>query len=397
MFSRRLPARFDPNALALRLEEKRGAGARLIDLTESNPTRVGLAPSGEEIAAALADPATARHDPDPRGLLSAREAVAAYYAERGLPVRPERIVLTASTSEAYAHLFRLLADPGDEVLVPRPSYPLFEPLAALECARLVPYALHYEGGWTIDPTEIARLAGPRARAVVVVHPNNPTGSFVDGATAGALEALCAERGIALVADEVFGDFALEGDGGTSGARARRASFADSTRALTVVLSGLSKVAGLPQIKLAWIVVAGPAALADEALARLDWIADTFLSVGAPAMRALPRLLAARHAYRERTLARLRANRDALAARVAARPDLETLRIEGGWSAVVRVPRTRAEEEWALALLARDVLVHPGHFYDFPDEAYLVLSLLASPEEFAEGIDRIVAVAGEDPR
>ncbi len=401
MFSRRLPGRFDPNALALLLEEKRRAGARLIDLTESNPTRVGLAPPGEEIAAALADPANARHDPDPRGLLSAREAVAAYYAERGLAIAPDRVVLTTSTSEAYAHLFRLLGDPGDEFLVPRPSYPLFEPLAALECARLVPYALRYDGRWTLDPAEVARLVGPRTRAVIVVHPNNPTGSFVRADEADALEALCSERGIALVADEVFGDFVIGDAGGSAGdAAPRRASFVDATRALTFVLSGLSKAAGLPQIKLAWIVVAGPAALADGALTRLDWIADAFLSVSTPAMRALPRLLAGRHAYRECALARLRANRDLLAARLRARPELEMLRVEGGWSAVVRVPRTRTEEEWALALLARDVLVHPGHFYDFADEAYLVLSLLTRPDDLAEGVERLLALpppAGSLPR
>jgi aspartate/methionine/tyrosine aminotransferase len=395
MFSGRLPARFDPNALALLLETKRRVGARLIDLTESNPTRVGLAPGGEEIAAAFADRVIARYEPDPRGLPSARDAVAAYYSERGLAVRPERIVLTASTSEAYAHLFRLLGDPGDEFLVPRPSYPLFEPLAALEAVRLVPYALRYERRWTLDPSEVASLVGPRTRGLIVVHPNNPTGSFVDAASADALEALCARRGIALIADEVFGDFALEDAG--AAAAARRASFADATRPLAFALSGLSKVAGLPQIKAAWIVAAGPDALVDQALDRLDWIADAFLSVSTPAMRALPRLLAGRHAFRERALARLRENRRALAAGLAARPDVEALPVEGGWCAVLRLPRTRTEEAWALALLACDVLVHPGHFYDFPDEAYVVVSLLAEPAAFAEGIGRLVEVAGEEPR
>jgi alanine-synthesizing transaminase len=391
MFSRRLPAQFEPNALARLLDAKRRAGAALIDLTESNPTRVGLAPAEEEIAAALADPGNARYEPDPRGLPSARAAVAAYYAERGVSVPPDRVLLTASTSEAYAHLFRLLGDAGEEFLVPRPSYPLLEPLASLEAVRLVPYPLHLDGGWSLDPGEVERRLGPRARGVIVVHPNNPTGSFVGSGAADALETLCAERGVALIADEVFGDFALE-EG-----RPRRASFADATRALTFVLSGLSKAAGLPQIKLAWAVVAGPPPRAEDALDRLDWIADAFLSVSTPAQRALPRLLEAGRAFRERASARTRANRRALAERLATRPEIEVLPTEGGWSAVLRVPRTRTEEEWALALLARDVLVHPGHFFDFPEEAYLVVSLLPEPRVLAEGAARLIEVAGEEER
>lgn len=387
MFSSRLPARFAPNALTRVLQSKIRAGAALIDLTESNPTRVGLSPSETEVAAALADPRVGHYEPEAHGILLAREAVAAYYAERGLAVPPERIVLTASTSEAYAHLFRLLGDPGDEFLVPHPSYPLFEPLAALESIRLAAYPLRYEGRWTLDADDLARRIGPRTRALIVVHPNNPTGSFVDAAAGSALEALCADRGIALIADEVFGDFALD-----EGAP-RRASFVDATRPLTFVLSGLSKVAGLPQIKLGWMVIGGPPRLARDARERLEWIADAFLSVGAPAQYALPRLLAGRHAFREGALARLRANQRALAEGLAARPEIEALHTEGGWSAVLRLPRTRTEEEWALALLARDVLAHPGHFFDFAEEAYLVVSLLPETAAFAEGVARLVEISG----
>ncbi len=405
MFSNRTPADFELNPLACARAERRRAGARLIDLTETNPTRVGVSPTVAEIAAAFGPAFEERHaptsaratvhdaahyDPDPRGLLVAREAISDYYADRGCAVPPDRILLAASTSEAYANLFRLLGDAGDEFLVPRPSYPLIEPLASLECVRLAAYPLRYAGRWTLDPSEIERALTPRTRAVIVVNPNNPTGSFVAPYAARALESLCVRRGVVLIADEVFGDFALDASA------PRRATFADARDPLTFVLSGLSKVAGLPQLKLAWIAVAGPAALAEPAIARLEWVADALLSVATPVQLALPRLLAGRRAFQERTLARLRANRAHLIGALAARPDLEALATDGGWTAVVRVPRTRSEEEWALALLARDVVVHPGHYYDFEEEAYLVVSLLPEQDVFAEGVARLVELSGDAP-
>lgn len=386
MFSRRTPAAFAPNAFSARLAETRRAGGALVDLTETNPTRAGLAPGHDEIAPALASMEAARYEPDARGGAAARAAVARYYADAGHDVAPERIILTSSTSEAYAHLFRLLADAGDEFLVPQPSYPLFEPLAALEEARLVPYPLRYEHRWRIDAGAARALVSDRTRGVIVVSPNNPTGSMTSAAEARALEEIAAANGVAILCDEVFGDFAAEPE---SSDRVR--TLAGARGALTFVLSGLSKVAGTPQIKAAWIVVAGPDALAHEAAERLEWIADAFLSVGAPAQIALPHLLATRRAFQARTRARLAANRAALRAGLAARPDIEILRADGGWAAVLRVPRTRAEESWCLELLARGVAVHPGHFYDFPEEAYLVLSLLPEPHAFAAGVAAIAAI------
>jgi len=386
MFSRRTPSAFTPNLLAARLAEMRRAGARFIDLTETNPSRAGLAPEYDEIARAFAGAALARYEPDARGGARAREAVARYYADLGHDVAPERIVLTASTSEAYAHLFRLFADAGDEFLAPAPSYPLFEPLAALEETRLVPYPLRYDTRWRIDTDTVRERVGDRTRGIIVVSPNNPTGSMTSAAEARALEATAAARAIPILCDEVFGDFAAEERDG-----ARRGSLVDARDALAFVLSGLSKIAGLPQMKLAWIVAAGPPARVREALERLEWIADAFLSVGAPAQLALPHLLANRHAFQARARARVAANRDRLRAGLAGRPDIELLHSDGGWAAVLRVPRTRSEEEWCLELLARGVIVHPGHFYDFPDEAYLVVSLLPEPGEFAAAVEEVAAI------
>jgi alanine-synthesizing transaminase len=398
MFSRRTPHDMTPNALALRFAQKRRSGGRLLDLTETNPARAGLSPTAAEIARTLAGRDLARYEPEARGAAPAREAVARYYAERAIGrerVSADRIVLTASTSEAYAHLFRLLGDAGDEFLAPIPSYPLFEPLASLENVKLVPYELRYDGRWRIDPGEIARLASPRARAIILVSPNNPTGSVTLASEARDLERLAAERGIAIVSDEVFGDFVLAPDTGDSRGSTiaprdeLSPTLAGARDALTFVLSGLSKVAGLPQVKLGWIAAAGPDRLVTEALDRLEWIADAFLSVGAPAEQALPELLAQRHAFQSRTLDRIGTNRARLAAALAARPDVELLSADGGWSAVIRLPRTRTEEEWCLAFLDQGVLVHPGHFYDFPDEAYVVVSLLLEPSAFAEAAERIV--------
>ncbi|MFN0149083.1 MAG: pyridoxal phosphate-dependent aminotransferase [bacterium] len=386
MFSRRTPSVFTPNALAARLAEARRAGARLIDLTETNPARTGLAPEYDEIAPALANAELARYEPDPRGGARAREAVARYYAGIGQAVAPERIVLTASTSEAYAHLFRLLADAGDEFLAPAPSYPLFEPLAALEETRLVSYPLRYETRWRIDTDAVGKLVNASTRGIIVVSPNNPTGSMTSEAEASELESIACKHDVPILCDEVFGDFAAEPDESS-----RRRTFVDVRGALAFVLSGLSKVAGLPQIKLGWIVVAGPEAQAREAVERLEWIADAFLSVGAPAQVALPHLLANRHAFQTRTRERVATNRARLGLALAARADIELLRSDGGWAAVMRVPRTRSEEAWCLELLDRGVLVHPGHYYDFHDEAYLVVSLLPEPSAFARAVDEIAAI------
>ncbi len=387
--SHRVPGDLAPNRLAQAVAARRAAGRPLIDLTETNPTRVGLV-HPPEVLAALAQPAGLVYEPHPFGLMEARRAVAADYARRGLGVDPARIVLTASTSEAYAYLFKLLGDPGDEVLVPVPSYPLFEYLARLDALTPVPYALAFDGVWRLDPAALARAATPRTRAVCVVSPNNPTGSYLKRSELDAVAAFCAERGLALVGDEVFFDYPLEPPA------APPASVLEQRRALTFALGGLSKSAALPQAKLAWIAVHGPAPFVDRALARLEVIADTYLSVSTPVQLAAGALLAAGADLRPRVQQRLETNRAALAREVASVPACRLLPVEGGWSAVLEVPAARGEEALAVTLVEDDgVLVHPGYFFDFPREAYLVVSLLPRPDEFLEGARRLLrrAAAG----
>jgi aspartate/methionine/tyrosine aminotransferase len=356
-----------------KLSELRKTKRRVLDLTESNPTRAGLAYPVGEILRALADPRAMRYEPEPRGLLSAREAVAEYYGD--VPV--SRIMLTASTSEAYAYLFKLLCDPGDEILSPRPSYPLFEFLAGLESVRVVQYPLRYDGIWHIDFDALERAITKRTRAIVVVNPNNPTGSFLKKDEWNRLEAL----GIPILSDEVFSDYAFEADA------SRVPTLTRAKRTLTFSMSGLSKIAALPQMKLGWIVASGPGH--EEALDRLELIADTYLSVATPVQVALPRLLEASAAVRAQILERTRANlalvRD-MTRSSAARP----LNVEGGWYAILHVPRTKTEEEWAMELLERhDVLVQPGFYFDFEAEAFLVLSLLTPEDVFAEGLQHML--------
>jgi alanine-synthesizing transaminase len=372
-----------PNALTELLREKRNAGAEILDLTESNPTRAGLEYPTKQILEALANPACMQYDPMPSGLYSAREAVSQYYAARGVDVSPSRILLTASTSEAYAYLFKLLALPGDEILVPRPSYPLFEYLAAMESVTVRQYPLRYDGGWHFDFAALETLAGPRTRAIVVVNPNNPTGSYLKQDEWWRLEALAAERGIAILSDEVFADYALLDD------PARMTTLAGACDALTFVMSGLSKVVGLPQMKLGWIAASGPRY--EEALRGLEWIADTFLSVAMPIQVALPRVLLAGAAVREQIRKRTRINLAVLHKAVRLNSPCQVLYVEGGWYAILRVPNTLSEEHRTLELLSVDgVLVQPGFFYDFDTEAFFVLSLLTPTESFAEGARRILA-------
>ena len=390
MFSSRTRWDLTPNALSKLSAEMQADGRPFFDLTETNPTRAGLA-APRELLSLLSRPASLAYAPDPRGLPAARAAVAGDFARRGHRVDPERVVLTASTSEAYGFLFKLLCDPGDAVAVPRPSYPLFEYLARLEGATVASYPIRYDGQWHLLRGDVEAALTERTRAVVVVSPNNPTGSYLKSSEADALLALCAERGLALVADEVFADFALWRDD------RRVTSVAGREEALTFALGGLSKACGLPQLKLAWTAVSGPAAARDEALARLEVIADTYLSVGTPVQQALPDLLQAlpelQAPIRTRTAANLRALRDA----VRGAPTLSLLAPEGGWSAILRVPATASEDEWCERLLREDaVMVQPGYFFDFEGEAFLVLSLLPREEVFAAGIARIVArVSGTD--
>ena len=390
MFSSRLHWDTQPNRLSELLETRRNAGRRLLDLTQSNPTRAGLVYSAA-IFEAFANSRMLAYDPHPAGVLDAREAVAAYYVARGQPVSPDRILLTASTSEAYAYLFKLLANPGDRVLVPRPSYPLFEYLANMESVEAQQYPLVYHGGWSIDLEAVARAITPRTRAIVLVNPNNPTGSYVKRAELSALVRLAAAHNIPLIADEVFADFALAGDA------ERVTTLACVEECLAFSMSGLSKVAGLPQMKLGWILASGPPLLRDEALRKLEWIADTYLSVGTPVQCAAPKLLMAgedvARQIRQRTTANLAWAREALAGSAAG-----ILHVEGGWYATLQLPRIRSEEDWALELLDRyDVLTQPGFFYDFESEAFLVVSLLTEEEIFKEGVKRLKALLAADER
>jgi len=380
-FSSRFHWDSQPNPLTTLLREKRAANTRVLDLTESNPTHAGLNYPQDDILSALADSRALRYDPDPRGMLSAREAVSRYYARRGAAVDAARVILTASTSEAYAHLFKLLTNPGDEVLVPRPSYPLFEYLAAMESVAVRQYPLRYDGAWHIDFDALEKAASDRTRAIAIVNPNNPTGSFLKRDEWTRLSAWAASRNIAVLSDEVFSDFAFLPD------PARISTLADTADASVFAMSGLSKIAGLPQMKLGWIVAHGPGHA--EALDGLEWIADTFLSVATPVQLALDRLLIATETVREQI--RQRATHNLATARTTFGPtsSCRILNTEGGWYAVVQIPSTRSEEEWTLGLLRdADVLVQPGFFYDFEAEAYVVVSLLTEPAIYQEGIRRI---------
>jgi alanine-synthesizing transaminase len=384
MFSKRIHWDLRPNRLSQAIEEKRRRGVSLLDLTESNPTHAGLEYPAEDILRALADPRSLRYDPLPAGLAEARAAVAAWYAAGGRYVEPARILLTASTSEAYAYLFKLLADPGDEVLVPRPSYPLFDYLAALESTSVKHYPLVYDHGWAIDFDAVERAVSSRSRAVIVVNPNNPTGSFLKKAELERLVALCVRHGLALISDEVFAAF------GFAPNPLRVSSLTDVTEVPTFCMSGLSKIAALPQMKLGWIVAGGPAATRAMAFERLELIADTFLSVATPVQYATARLLDSGAELERQIRARTASNLVHLRKAVAGSP-CGVLDVEGGWYATVRVPRTGSEEEWCLELLRQDdVLVQPGFFYDFEAEAFLVLSLLTEPVVFHEGLGRLLA-------
>ena len=402
MFSKRLPWPAPRNRLALLLQEKRARGAPILDLTESNPTRVGLDYPTREIAAALAATGAAAYEPDPRGLAEAREAVAACYRRRGLEASPDRIVLTSSTSEAYAFLFKMLGDPGEAVLAPRPSYPLFDFLAALESLRVVTYPIAIDGVPAIDLQALEREAedaeGAALRTIIVVSPNNPTGSALRASERAGLEAIAVRRRLPIVADEVFFDYPFADPAGERPAGGPIVSMlsplpraAAGERALAFTLGGLSKSCGLPQIKLAWIVVSGPEREAGEAIERLELIADTYLSVGAPAQRAAPRLIEIGEGIGRSIRERVRENRRALAGLSASLPACRLLPADGGWSAVLQVPAVLPEEELVLRLLAEDdTLVHPGYFFDFPREAFLVVSLLPPADRFLEGVRRILA-------
>lgn len=385
MFSARVPSDLEPNRLTQAIRRAREQGRTLLDLTVTNPTAAGIEyPTA--ILDGLCDSGALRYDPRPFGLLAAREAVAADYASRGIGLEPERIVLTASTSEAYSLLFKLLCEPhGDLVMVPVPSYPLFEHLTRLDGVTPVSYRLEYHGRWVADGESMDQAWTTGVRAVLAVSPNNPTGSVMTAQELDAIARRCRSRDAALIVDEVFAGYWLD----PSGSACRY----ETPPCLSFRLGGLSKSAGLPQVKLGWIGVDGPAPLVSEALARLELICDTYLSVSTPVQVAAPSLLRCGAVVRDRILERVRRNYRSLRDLAAPCPSVEVLHADAGWSAVVRVPSIRSEEELVLELLDRDsVVVHPGFFFDFAHEAFLVVSLLPEPAAFCEGVRRLLGRA-----
>jgi len=386
MFARRTGWNLSLNRYTQALARRRQSGRELLDLTASNPTSVGLTYSKRELSQALLGDEIFAYEPVAKGMLSAREAVAAYYAEKGTALDPEALLLTTSTSEAYSFVFRLLCDRGDAVLVPTPSYPLFDFLADLNDVKLESYELVYDHGWQIDFTSLAaalqraQSGGQRCRAVLVVHPNNPTGSFVKQQDQTELSRICQAHEMAIIADEVFLDYNL---GAFS-----PLTFAANRSCLTFALSGLSKISALPQMKVAWMAVSGPRQVKADALARLEVIADTFLSMNAPVQLAVPEMLQERRHLQPQLLRRIRENLSALDDHLASNKLCVRLNVEGGWYAVLRAPALGSDEDLAISVLeSTGVLLQPGHFYNFPSEGYLVTSLITPPDVFANGITR----------
>ena len=384
MFSSRLPARLEANAVSRAIDRRRASGATLLDLTQTNPTGVGISYPAD-VLSSLSDEEARAYAPHPLGLPEARAAVAEEASRSGITVAPSQVVLTASTSEAYSLLFKLLCNPGDEVLVPQPSYPLFEMLTRLEGIEPCAYRLEHHGGWSINRASLERAANSRTRAVLVVSPNNPTGSMMRASDLDWLTELCARSGIAIIGDEVFADYPLM-------PHADACRLVGDRRALTFSLGGLSKSAGLPQVKLGWVVVSGPDDPVAAAIARLEVICDAYLSVSTPVQVAARRLIAAGRTIRAAIGERLARNLRSLRDRLGSFPAVAVLEPEGGWSAVLRVPQTMSEEELVLRLVEEaGVIVHPGYFFDFAGEAFLVVSLLPSPDDFDAAIDRMLPV------
>jgi len=383
MFSDRTNWNLETNRLSVALVEHRASRKRLFDLTVSNPTECGFRYDTSTILKALSQSSALLYEPNPSGLIAARRAIAAYHSTSGKKVLPQDIFLTTGTSEAYAFVFRLLCNPGDEILVPEPSYPLLNFLADIQDVKLVPYPLIYDHGWQIDFHALEQAITPRSRGIVVINPNNPTGHFTKVAEIKHLNQICRAWQMAIIGDEVFLDFAL--------ATKRPASFASNTETLTFAMSGLSKICGLPQMKASWLITSGPAELKSKALARLEVIADTYLSMNTPIQLAIPTLLKQRHLFQKQVMARVRKNLAELDRQLGKQQSCSRLTVEGGWNAVLRVPVINPDEDTAIKLLTeKNVSVHPGHFYDFPSDGSLIVSLITQVKEFAEGIKRVLS-------
>lgn len=383
MFASRTNWNLKPNRLSEALARHRATGRKLFDLSASNPTECGFHYDSPAIVRALCNPASLQYHPEPRGLKTARQAVSAYYAARGNQVSPNDLLLTVSTSEAYSYAFRLLCNPGDEILIPTPSYPLFDFLADVNDVKLIRYPLFYDHGWHVDFHALSQSITARTRGIIVVHPNNPTGHYTKSEEVAQLNQLCSAGNIAIIADEVFLDFSL--------AKAAQQSFVANSGALTFTMSGISKISGLPQMKLSWLAVSGPQELKREALARLEMMADTYLSMNAPIQLAAPVLLQQRTAFQQQLMARVHKNLAQLDSQLAQGQKINRLEVEGGWYAVLRIPATRPDEDLAIDLLEKyDVYVHPGHFYDVPGDGYVVVSLITPEPDFTEGVRRLLS-------
>lgn len=383
-FSQRVPANVAENQISRLLAEMRVTNRVFVDLTISNPTQAGIS-YPVTLLHPLSDPRSLVYEPVALGIEDARLAIVDDFARREVIVDRQHVAITVSTSEAYSVLFKLLCNPGDEVLIPQPSYPLFEHLTTLDGVSARPYRLEYHGRWRMDLASVADAFSERTRALLLVSPNNPTGSFVSAEELRELARLCGPRGVAIIADEVFVDYPLDGQ-----AWRERGILARQTDVLGFTLGGLSKSVGLPQLKLAWTAVSGPASLVGEAMTRLEFICDSYLSVATPVQVGLRRILEGAAPVREQIHERVRRNHGQCVALVQGCPSCSLLHTEGGWSAVIRVPRLMSEEALVLSLLADSgVLVHPGYFFDFEDEAYVVVSLLAQERAFTDGIARVL--------
>jgi len=390
-FSKRTNWDVMETALAKALRELQHSGRPVLDLTASNPTHCGFAYNAGSLLAPLANPAALDYDPNPRGMLTAREAVCKYYSAHQASLEPQQIFLTTGTSEAYSWVFRLLCDGGDEVLIAQPSYPLFDFLAVLDDVRLIPYPLIYDHGWQMDEESLRQRITPRTRAIALVNPNNPTGHFTKPWEREMLERLCREHGLALIVDEVFLDYGLDRS-------AVAHSFAQGpSPVLTFVLSGLSKVAGLPQMKAAWIACLGPEPERHLAQDRLEIIADTFLSMNAPVQHALPDWLDTSDRIQEQIRRRVAENLGVLHELLETQTLVSQLVIEGGWYAVLRIPAIRPDEETAIALLAEGISLHPGYFFGFPESGWLVVSLLTIPADFFQGIHGLLQLVKKESK
>jgi len=382
-FARRTGWAFNSNKLIARLDEFKKAGVPFLDLTESNPCRCGFRYPAEDILSALKDTENLSYNPSAQGLPEARRAVCGYYREKGIDVRPEQVFLTASTSESYSLLFRLFLNTGERVLIPSPSYPLFDLLAQINDVVIDQYPLRYDHRWSVDTNVLARSIQKTTRAIILVHPNNPTGSFIDRQELGDIIQIARKNKLVIICDEVFSDYVRDkGD--------VLPSVLGNKEVPVFVLSGISKILGLPQMKLGWIIVDGPPEMVADALPRLEIISDTYLSVNTPAQNALPAWLKLRKDIQAEITGRLSRNLECLKGCIRGVPGLKSLDSQGGWYSVLRLPDGINEEEWIFGLLDEEhVFVHPGYLFDFPEEPYIVLSLLTPPEALAEGAEKIV--------